>query len=524
MRNVEARVLKFVWDEDPDLAVEAGYIPSRLWEDWSRERLQRVREEAEGLLMDAARANLPQMTAVAAQFHVASTRLSVSAPAVGALNHMTGPVARLSWASDAWPLAADPSCEVYVERLRQFPSYCSALLRCIEEELEPSRNASRTVLSAFIEQIDAFVEAEKSGSGGLFVPLHRALQAGHISTFPASELLERILESLGRLRKVARISMKSAQSTSPLASAVDGAELYSAAIYRGASLPMTPDNIERLGQRILQGSDRRVRQLLDSGHVTMGEPPTGSQLLEEFRTVDAMLKAALPRVTPVQPATGCRVVPMPEAHAAVGPPAYYGPSSARNGRLGSLYVNIAEPVMTRPWEILPLAMHEGVPGHHLQLGLLDENENLPDLVRLLSVNAFTEGWAVYAETLAPVMNIDISPSAEFGLLAYQRWRAARLVVDVGLHVRGWSVGKAARFMSEQTGQDLRAVRREIVRYLAWPGQALGYAVGAHVIAQWIKARMSGGLQLGAAHAELLGLGSVPLSILMPLIDDEHIVS
>jgi uncharacterized protein (DUF885 family) len=206
---------------------------------------------------------------------------------------------------------------------------------------------------------------------------------------------------------------------------------------------------------------------------------------------------------------------MPPANAAVGPPAYYGPSSSRNNRKGALYVNTEEPSATKSWEILPLAMHEGVPGHHLQLALLDENEQVGALNRWLSVNAFTEGWAVYAETLAPAMQVGTSPEEEFGLLSHQRWRAARLVVEAGLHVHGWSVAEATAFVVKNSSQDETAARREVVRYLAWPGQALGYAVGSQAISRWVKKRRESGESLKSAHGELLGMGSIPLSVLVP---------
>ena len=99
------------------------------------------------------------------------------------------------------------------------------------------------------------------------------------------------------------------------------------------------------------------------------------------------------------------------------------------------------------------------------------------------------------------------------MLTHQRWRAARLVVDVGLHVHGWSVDTAVTFMVEQTGLDRVALRREVIRYLAWPGQALGYMVGAEAVSSWVAAQRARGVPLATAHADLLQRGSIPLSVL-----------
>lgn len=517
--ELQSRVLKFAWEQDPDLALQAGHIPPSLWRNASERGRQLARETAEGLLDEIAQAHGTKH--LAAHYHVASAGMLAQSPSIGVLNHMTGPAASLSWGVYSWPLAADPFCEAYIERLHLFPTYCSALLEHIRDGPASREHASGAVLRAFIAQVDAFVDAHRSSSSALLLPLKRAQAKGQRCKVPSPELCEDVIASLLRLKDAARIALGAAQPASPLPHASKGADRYSAAIYQGTSLHMTPDEIEGLGYKILRASERRFWQLHESAHAAVDIPKTSSDLFEAFVVTHDTLVAASSRVSYVQPTMECEVVPMPHAHAAVGPPAYYGPSSAVNRRKGSVYVNTAQPVTTHGWEILPLAMHEGVPGHHLQLGLLDENDSLPDLIRLLSVNAFAEGWAVYAETLAPAMDLDISPSGEFGLLAHQRWRAARLIVEVGLHVRGWRISEAAKFMVAQTAQDISAVRREIVRYLAWPGQALGYAVGAAVIDHWVKTRTNSGVELIDSHDELLRLGSIPLSTLMTTIDGDN---
>jgi uncharacterized protein (DUF885 family) len=326
-------------------------------------------------------------------------------------------------------------------------------------------------------------------------------------------MLDNLIVGLLDLRGRAVAAMPSAYWSSPLPHVPSGTDRYAEAVYRGTSRSMSGEELEALGREMLGRSQRRFEELLFGGLVSQEPMVSGGYYLDRATEANERLGAALPAVCRDLPEMPCIVVPMPEAHAAVGPPAFYGPSSRRNGRPGSLFISTAEPVITREWEVLPLAMHEGVPGHHLQIALLDENESIPEVLRLLSVNAFTEGWAVYAERLAGELGLDVGPVDEFGLIAHQRWRAARLVTDVGLHLRGWTVDEAVRFMATNTAQDERAVRREVIRYLAWPGQALGYAVGAETIAGWVAARRAEGRDLPDAHADLLRLGSVPLSAL-----------
>lgn len=516
--NIEQRVLEFVWEQSPDQAVESGFLPPRLWEDMSLGTKARVFEQADDLDRTIAQANLTAIEKLAAQYHLYCAKFAADMPSVCRLNHMTGVVGRLGWAAWSWPLAADPSCDIYVERLEQFSTYCDALLSRIQEEPETPQYSSKAVLSAFIAQIDAFVDAERGGSGTLLLPLMTARARGATVKSPRPDVLDGVLGSALALRRAAENLAWSANDFSPLSHVEDGRKRYCAAIHYGASTDITPEEIERLGRAALSNTDRRFQVLSESGSVDMACPATAEELMDSFRAAYAQIIGALPLITPVQPVMECRIVPMPDEHAVAGPPAFYGPSSLRNARPGSLYVNTTRPIRTRTWEVLPLTIHEGMPGHHFQLALLDENQDLSVLLRELSVNAFTEGWAVYAETLAPEMGLSTSPTAEFGLLAYQRWRAARLVVDVGLHVHGWSVDEATRFMVDKTGQDPGHVRREVVRYLAWPGQALGYSIGAQVIADWIKVRRSRGISLAASHKELVSMGSVPLSALSSAVD------
>ncbi|MEU4423862.1 DUF885 domain-containing protein [Actinoplanes sp. NPDC024001] len=499
--DLAQRCLTFVWENQPDAAVEAGHLPPVPWEAVNRERRAAALAKADELIAELRAAPGDDPVTAVALYHVTCTRSLVARCDIGILNHMTGPVGRLAWAADMWPMGLDPAAERFAERLAAFPAYCDEVAAEVA-----GTQGSRPVLEAFLAQVDSLIGDLRAGKEPLsrpFTDAGREVPAG---------LMDGALAGLTTLREVAVAALPSAAEASPMPGRPDGAEWYAEATYTGASLALTPDELEKLGRQILDRSRARFIQLRDEGYADVPAFATGNDYLERVRVVHARLVEALPRIIDTVPETPSEVVAMPEAHALVGPPAFYGPSSKANGRPGYLYVNGSEP-HAREWEVLPLAMHEGVPGHHLQLALLDENEALPEVLRLLMVNAFTEGWAVYSERLTAEMGIEVSPLEEFGLLAHQRWRAARLVIDVGLHVRGWSIDEAVAFMVAEVGIDPEAVRREVVRYVAWPGQALGYAVGAEIIADWVAARVRDGVPLATAHAELLRMGSVPLSSL-----------
>lgn len=517
MRAIESRILGFCWEQNPDMALETGFIPSSLWERVSRET---GAGEAEQLLAEAEQSELAPDEKLAARYHLGCAAYLSEMPAISRLNHMTGPAARLSWACHSWPTAADPAGERYVESLREFPSYCSALIRSIGDQ--GASYACRSVLEAFIGQVAAITDTG-IGPDMLLLPLQEARASGRAVRLPSAEVAGEVLSGLQRLRDAAAAALGSAHATSPLARVPDGGLRYAHAIRFGTSLPASPGSIQALGLRLLEKTEHRYRELLAAGAAGTQVRPGSAELFRSFEATYEELRRRLPAIVSSLPKMGCEVVPMPPANAAAGPPAYYGPSSSQNNRKGALYVNTEEPSTTRSWEILPLSMHEGVPGHHLQLALLDENEQVGPLNRWLPVNAFTEGWAVYAETLAAAMGLDTSPEQEFGLLSHQRWRAARLVVEAGLHVHGWSVAEATAFVTRNSSQDQTAARHEVVRYLAWPGQALGYAVGSQAISRWVEQRRERGESLKSAHAELLGMGSVPLSVLAPLTGAEDIL-
>lgn len=508
---VQSETLDLIWRQDPDSAISAGRLPPVFWEDLSESGRTTALQESARLIAvwEALQGGADAHVACAAIYHLRCAMSATRDRGIADLNHMTGPAARLVWAAHSWPFAEDPDGSAYRDHLTTFPRYCSSLAR-LASGGRPQHEASRPVLEAFIMQVDGLCGTSRLAEGPIARALERT-QAAQRGKSVVEECLEAVFDGLTRLRSLAEALLPSARPASPWAPPDESRRRYGDAVYRGTSIDITPEALERRGMRILESTATRFHELRD--HDVPAENLDRDAALGLFRAAHERLMSGLPSVCASVPDTPCNVEEMPEAIATVGPPAYYGPPSLRNGRAGALYVNTSEPIRTHAWEVLPLAMHEGVPGHHLQHALLDEHDRLPEILRLLSVNALTEGWAVYAETLASAMGLDLSPLEEFGLLAHQRWRAARLVVDVGLHVRSWSVARAVAFMSAATLQSADVVGREVVRYLAWPGQALGYMVGADVVRAHVAHAVRTGTSLPEAHTRLLLLGSVPLTCL-----------
>ena len=216
------------------------------------------------------------------------------------------------------------------------------------------------------------------------------------------------------------------------------------------------------------------------------------------------------------------IVPIPSYIEKSVTTAYYQPGSNEAGRAGFFFANTYD-LKSRPkWEMEALALHEAVPGHHLQLAIADEIDGLPEFRKYGRYTGYVEGWGLYSESLGEEMGFYVDPYSKFGQLTYEIWRAIRLVVDTGLHAKGWSRKQAIDFFKANAGKAEHDIVVEIDRYIVWPGQALAYKLGELKIKQ-LRARASSKLKddfdIRLFHDEILWNGALPLSILEKRIDN-----
>ncbi|MFE9327119.1 DUF885 domain-containing protein [Nocardia sp. NPDC052278] len=221
------------------------------------------------------------------------------------------------------------------------------------------------------------------------------------------------------------------------------------------------------------------------------------------------------------PKESCDIVPVPEFLAADAPAAYYFPPAADGSRPGTYFVNQHEPTGRSRYETAAVAYHEAIPGHHLQLTIANELDQLPRFQRQSFANtAFVEGWALYTERLADEMGLYDDDLARVGMLAADSWRSCRLVVDTGIHAKGWSRQQAIDFMVANAPVGLTEIEVEIDRYIAIPGQAVAYKVGQLEIRRQRRQaaeRLGAAFDIKAFHDVVLGSGSVSLPVLRELV-------
>lgn len=233
------------------------------------------------------------------------------------------------------------------------------------------------------------------------------------------------------------------------------------------------------------------------------------------KTIDPLL----PKIFKVFPRAPYGVIPIPDESAPFTTTAYY--SSASKGKPGYFYANLYKPESRPKYEIPVLTVHEAVPGHHFQISIAQELENVPTFRKYQSFTAFVEGWGLYSEELGEYLGLYDDPYDKFGQLTYDMWRAIRLVVDTGMHYKDWSRDDAINLFLENTAKSKLDIENEVDRYIAWPGQALAYKIGQLKILELrekSEKALGDDFDIKDFHHEVLKRGSLPLSMLEAYIN------
>jgi uncharacterized protein (DUF885 family) len=452
-----------------------------------------------------------------------------------------GPEFRLIYWASATALATAEDARRYVARLATAPRSLETVREALSAGASQKLRYPKLTLARAATQVRGQVSMPV-GESGFYAPLARA--AGRSATladlaaegrkaieekvYPAFQAYADFIE-----RELAPHARESLACTDDL----DGAAFYRSQILEFATVDRAPEDIHALGlaevdrlngemlavaaEAGFEGDLSGFRRRLQTDNRQFAE--SGEALREQIEILSKRIDARIPEFFGRTPRTTYGVKSMPEAVAEKMPPAYAQPNPADGSAAGVHWVT-SIPGKCPRYMHLPLALHEAWPGHLMHLGLMQEMEDLPAFRRFgaLRYSACLEGWALYCERLGEDMGFYDTPEKRYGRLEMEMWRAVRLVVDTGVHSKGWTRDQSIAFFREHMALPLETVTAEVDRYVALPAQALAYQLGNlkfREIRERGEAALGEDFRIRDFHDALMSAGPVTLPVLETLMDD-----
>ena len=446
------------------------------------------------------------------------------------VDQMNGPQQTLPQLTQFQPADSPERVEAFMARLHAYPAYMAAYTQILREGMETGLTAPRIVAERTIAQIERM----------LAVPIESAIVPSMVNVANEADR-ERVREAVrdqvypadaAFLEGLKGEYLIATRDDPGIWSAPDGEQLYRTLIRRWTTLELDPGVVHQVGLDQLdriESERREIARAAGFGDDTAAfraaqaaDPaniPTTKEALVVRATEDIeRAMTAAPRFFGTLPRAACDVRPVEPYKEKDAAPAYYYPPAPDGSRPGIYYANGYDLPTRKYSSLATTTYHEAAPGHHFQISLEMENPNLGRFRRMgarMVGGAYVEGWGLYSERLADEMGLFRNDGERFGMLDAQAWRAARLVVDTGLHALRWPRQRSIDFL-EGVGLTRTDATIETDRYISWPGQALTYMTGQLEIQRLraeLEARDGSAFDLRAFHDALLGHGSLPLATL-----------
>jgi uncharacterized protein (DUF885 family) len=444
-------------------------------------------------------------------------------------------LANLASGDSSQPIVTPSQYRAYLSRVTQLSGWIDQAITNMREGMKLGVVQPTALIVSALPQFQKLVSATPE-TNVFYTPINKlpaSFSAEDKSALTAAyrnEIADRLNPALARLAAfLETVYLPAGRSSSGLGALPHGAGWYLAKVANATTTSLTPEQIHTTG---LQEVARIQEQFAILGP-KMGYtgPAAGlpkwvamqdkfrpfkseQEINDVYRKLNATLETKLPRLFTLVPKAALEVRPEPELTRATAPDHYTMPS-ADGSRPGIFWSVVNDPAKYGSTGMTTLFLHEGRPGHHFQLALQLE-QKLPEFRKFGGNDAYSEGWALYAETLGKEMGLYDAPDQYFGHLNDELLRAARLVVDTGMHAKGWSREQAIQYLRETNGYTEDEAKSAIERYMAWPGQALCYKVGSLKIME-LRQRAATALgpkfSLPAFHAVVLGDGTLPLAVL-----------
>ncbi len=422
--------------------------------------------------------------------------------------------------------------EDYIARLERVPAYLDQVTANMRAGLVAGRTPPRVTLAAAAEQ--ALVngtdhQTDCPEQHAMYPPF---LEKDHPLAPRAKEAIAtRVVPAFREFGAFLRDEyIPKCRTSIGARDSVDGIAWYRAQLRHHTTLDLSPDEIHELGLKEVKRIRAEMAEVIArigfegdfkafTEHLRTNPRfyyTEAEDLLEGYRALAKRIDAEMPRLFGRLPRLPYGVKEMPSFIAPASPTAYYYRGSIENGVPGYFIANTFRLDQRPKYEMVPLTLHEAVPGHHHQIALSQEMERMPEWRTTCDYTAFVEGWGLYAERLGIDMGLYEDPYDDFGRLSYEMWRAMRLVVDSGIHAKGWTRDQAIEYMLSNSALTRQNVEREVDRYIAWPGQACAYKVGELKIRELralAERELGDKFDIRAFHDMLLEEGAIPLPLL-----------
>ena len=344
-----------------------------------------------------------------------------------------------------------------------------------------------------------------------------------------------VLPAYLRFARFLEVSYVPAGGRQPGISALpDGARYYRFLIRRETTTDLTPERIHQMGLDEVQRDEAAMLAIAQKlGFADLASfraslktnpklhPSSADELIAAYRGYVAGMQARLPQLFGRLPKAKLEVAVVPDYLQKAMYPAYYDPGAPDGTRPGRLYVNPFNATGRNLYNVEAIAYHEGIPGHHLQMSIAQELDELPAFRKFGEYTAFVEGWALYSERLGKDVGLYQDPYSDYGRLDLDIWRAIRLVVDTGVHSHHWTREQMVQYFHDHSTLDETTIQTEVDRYISWPGQALAYKIGQLKILELrdrAKSALGNNFDLRAFHDQVLDSGALPLDVLSDRID------
>ncbi|MBB1278012.1 MULTISPECIES: DUF885 family protein [Pseudoalteromonas] len=441
----------------------------------------------------------------------------------------------LSYIVNSSQYKKEQDLETYLARLAQIPRFFEQNIYWMKKGLETGLTQPKAVLEGYEDSISTYIVDDVTQSEFYKPFLANTASLSESDFYALQQRAKVVLKNKvipaykAYLTFFTEQYQPGARTSIGISETPNGKAFYKNRAKHYTTTDMTPKEIHELGlkevARIRGEMEAVIKEVGFKGsfaefiHFLRTDPQfyatTPEQLLKEASYIAKKMDAQLPKLFHTLPRKPYGVAPVPASIAPKYTTGRYSGSN-RDDEAGYYWVNTYA-LDKRPLYVLEaLTLHEAVPGHHLQISLNAELENLPSYRRDAYLSAFGEGWGLYSEYLGLEAGFYQDPYSRFGRLTYEMWRAARLVVDTGMHMYGWSRERAMNFMSENTALSLHNVKTETDRYISWPAQALSYKIGELTIKRLrVEAEQALGpnFDIREFHHQVLRHGSVPLSVL-----------